>query len=668
MIQRFSATIPSNRPKPGGRRALQDITNLAAGPLILGQPTTKEPVGDRPVVSPEVTPLRPPPHVFDRWCGDADVSGTSEFYCPYRIPPVPIELARAVELPLPPERIPIDLASALEQTPPNRQPSAGLDFRPVASLLELLDSHLLLTSFDFVAPFGWHHTSYDWLGYPWWEVDEPLQEVHIYTDGSAREDGPGAAFIAFGLQSGSWKFLGSYSQTLPNHWEAHHAEDLALWYATKFLYDVCRIAHNRGFELPWDLVCHYDSMVAGGKAFGQYTAHTHVTCAHATRCMIQLCDTAFNTTIRGLHVKGHNGDPGNEAANTLAEAAACGSPTHPHDPLLASLAAGDFGLEISWVWALFYPPFGPYWHELQLHLPLSGPRSSSYSGLTAVPHVPSIEEEIGKVCMQLATANVLTLKPKRTHKQASEDTACGLGSASNQDAFFRQCHEEGIHLLACQETRLKRGPRYNEWYFFRHSSATDHGCYGITVAFSTQLPIGTLLLADGTAEPVYWKDKDIAVIAKNPRFLLLRSINTLCRAILVAAHAPHMGHSEQDIAQWWTDLRTQIPGTYSDWPVLFLGDANAHVGSHTSAAVGDYLPEEEQPKSSHFHDFWIGMPISLPPIRIPRRVKLERGTITSRGNGNEETMWPSLGAGLLRLVKQRSVITLILDMKPWTID
>jgi len=597
--------------QPGGRRVLRDITNLAKGSMMLGQPPDKELVGYRMAEDPDVTTLRPPPHVFDRWCGDADVSGTSEFHY-LRTPPVPIELAQAVELPPPPERIPIDLASALEQTPPTRQTSNGLDFRPAASLLELLDSHLLLTSFDFTAPLGWHHTSYDWLGYPWWEVDEPLQEVHIYTDGSAREEGTGAAFIAFGLQSGSWRLLGSFSQTLPSHWEAHHAEDLALWYANKFLYDVCRIAHNRGFELPWDLVCHYDSMVAGGKAFGQYTAHTHVACAHATRCMIQLCDTAFNTTIRGLHVKGHNGDPGNEAANTLAEAAACGSPTHPHDPLLASIAAGDFGFEFSWAWALFYPPFGPYWHELQLHLPLSGPRSSSYSGLSAVPHEPSTEEEAGKVCMQIATANVLTLKPKKTHKQASEETACGLGSASSQDAFFKQCHEEGIHLLACQETRLKRGPRCNEWYFFRHSSATDQGCYGITVAFSTQLPIGTFLSTEGIEEPVYWKDKDIAVIAKSPRFLLLRSTNALCRAIFVAAHAPHMGHSEQDIAQWWTDLRKQIPGNYNDWPVLFLGDANAHVGSHTSAAVGDHLSEEEHPKSSHFHDTLLDWDAYLP--------------------------------------------------------
>jgi len=117
--------------------------------------------------------------------------------------------------------------------------------------------------------------------------------------------------------------------------------------------------------------------------------------------MIQLCDTAFNTTIRGQHVKGHSGDPGNEAANTLAEAAACGSPTHPYDPLLASIAAGDFGFEFSWVWALFYQPFGPYWQDLQLHLPLSGPRSSPYSGLSAVPHEPSVEDEFGKVRRRL---------------------------------------------------------------------------------------------------------------------------------------------------------------------------------------------------------------------------------------------------------------------------
>lgn len=73
-----------------------------------------------------------------------------------------------------------------------------------------------------------------------------------------------------------------------------------------------------------------------------------------------------------------------------------------------------------------------------------------------------------------------------------------------------------------------------------------------------------------------------------------------------------MGHTEQDIAKWWTDLRKQIPHNYSDWPVLFLGDANAHVGSHTSTAVGDHLPEEEHPKSSHFHDTLLDWDAFLP--------------------------------------------------------
>ena len=109
--------------KLGGRAVLQDITDVARGPTESGKPPVKGLVSDGHAEGPDVTTLRPPPHVFDRWCGDADVSGTSEFHCLRRTPPVPIELARAVELPPPPERIPIDLASALEQTP---RPQADL--------------------------------------------------------------------------------------------------------------------------------------------------------------------------------------------------------------------------------------------------------------------------------------------------------------------------------------------------------------------------------------------------------------------------------------------------------------------------------------------------------------------------------------------------------------
>ena len=173
--------------KLGGRAVLQDITDVARGPTESGKPPVKGLVSDGHAEGPDVTTLRPPPHVFDRWCGDAVVGGTSELHCLRHPPPVPIELARAVELTPPPKRIPIELAGALEPAPPHKQTSDGLDFRPAANFLELLDSHLLLTSFDFTTPLGWHHTSYDWLGYPWWEVDEPLQEVHIYIDGSSRE-------------------------------------------------------------------------------------------------------------------------------------------------------------------------------------------------------------------------------------------------------------------------------------------------------------------------------------------------------------------------------------------------------------------------------------------------------------------------------------------------
>ena len=229
-----------------------------------------------------------------------------------------------------------------------------------------------------------------------------------------------------------------------------------------------------------------------------------------------------------------------------------------------------------------------------------------------VPSLPKNldhEQAAANLELTVATINVLTLKAS----ESSTPTCEGLGTSGRQELLFAQLHEAGVHLCACQETRLRRGPKRNQWFFFKHSAANEKGQFGITVAFNTSKPIGHVEGHVGQDPiPIFWSENDVSVVIREPRLLILRLTNSICRALVIAAHAPHTGASDSDIERWWDRCHQVIPTEPQAWPVILLCDANAHVGSQTSNAVGSWQAEEEGPKSRHFHNAVLSWNVFLP--------------------------------------------------------
>ena len=101
--------------------------------------------------------------------------------------------------------------------------------------------------------------------------------------------------------------------------------------------------------------------------------------------------------------------------------------------------------------------------------------------------------------------------------------------------------------------------------------------------------------------PIYFKDNHLKIVAFDHRYLIVRVATPYLRCLIVAAHAPHTGHDDNVIKEWWSKLQEAIPATLSEWPIILLSDANATVGTSTSKHVGDFQFEAFICQ----HDLWL---------------------------------------------------------------
>ena len=62
---------------------------------------------------------------------------------------------------------------------------------------------------------------------------------------------------------------------------------------------------------------------------------------------------------------------------------------------------------------------------------------------------------------------------------------------------------------------------------------------------------------------------------------------------VVAAHGLDSSYSQEEVMEYWEDVRVSIRQHCSELPVLLLCDANARLGSSVSSFVGDRGAERE---------------------------------------------------------------------------
>lgn len=150
----------------------------------------------------------------------------------------------------------------------------------------------------------------------------------------------------------------------------------------------------------------------------------------------------------------------------------------------------DFIAKAEWFWQLFYLPDGAKWDGLQLVLE-GKPSCTPTEAADLVPNYwladgTSRAQHQQKVTLRVASCNALTLKGT-----SSQDERGGHGPTRLR-SMLRQSSEAGVHIVAFQETRLRRLQRLlDPDYFLIHSPATPAGHLGILIGLHKKLTIAT---------------------------------------------------------------------------------------------------------------------------------------------------------------------------------
>lgn len=69
--------------------------------------------------------------------------------------------------------------------------------------------------------------------------------------------------------------------------------------------------------------------------------------------------------------------------------------------------------------------------------------------------------------------------------------------------------------------------------------------------------------------------------------------------VVVTAHAPHSGHTEDDRAAWWNRFRIVIQQAQQRGRLLVMGDFNAQIGEPCPDVVGDLIDDKTTSNGEH---------------------------------------------------------------------
>ena len=444
----------------------------------------------------------------------------------------------------------------------------------------------------------------------WWDQAQPIFQVRIYTDGSftqkpeVAEDHAGAAVAAFVLQPDGWRFAGALSSSLPSATNAYVAELTAISVAVKLAYDILKIHSVFSDQQPEITFC-YDANTVGQQAAGFWKCVSCPALGGALRSLVMLLDSRFGSTRHFLHIRGHNGEPGNELVDFLATSARRGSELAPFAEWAQYVSRPAFARHLEWVWMLFDTT--RHWDGSRISF--QGPMTHPSSNLLPIDeNEQAFEVETpAEISLKLATCNVLTLK-------GHQDLATGMSGPSRQRALLAQLQAEGILIFGLQETRLQKLHAAQDPDFFLYKSAVSpQGQGGLIAGFAKLQPYGYVAAGPhGPARHLFFKDDHFAILAFAPRYLIIRVVAPFLRLLVLVAHAPHSGQDFEEIERYWHSLDSQIPSLYRQWPIVLLCDANASVGATPTVHIGDFQAGKCEEKAVPFESFVAKQDLWLP--------------------------------------------------------
>ena len=451
----------------------------------------------------------------------------------------------------------------------------------------------------------------------------PVQ-LHFYTDGSAQQSAsPGAILHAATWAFAVWADLptglcyvghAAGSAVPPSHPlyvgevydDALTGEQLAIIWAEAWVYEAS--AHFRG---PFHL--HFDSQSAGSAASSHFglvagQLQERLPLSQATVLLRQLCDTRALLTFH--HGKGHSGQLCNELVDVLAgQERACagifdpnGLPTWPADVLRHPLR------QWAWLASLHSSPGLPTLFSLPAEAGrlYSAERERTFqaSDLPAKPR-SSCQSSAAtcKLLVHCGSANVLTMQDGHRPPHFGE----GMRVTGKKELLKQQLLQAKVHLFGLQETRLPEACVAPDGDFYiLQSPCLPMGTHGCALWVNLSLPYGK----SGNAQLCFRRER-FTVTAFMARYLVVQCEAVSLLITIVVAHAPYSGATDCPVT-FWQDIQRAVDRRPRASQVLVLTDANAHLGSEASSAVGTHQAEPQNAAGAAFHDFLLRNDLACP--------------------------------------------------------
>ncbi len=500
----------------------------------------------------------------------------------------------------------IDLLAALQNdgsyNPPKvtEKATKGLQFSGVWDLLRWLDAAITQPSWLPPLDVDWPEVSNEWIDTDWWMLQH-VDEIRFYTDGSKMREGAGAATILFIRDGDQWHFGGYLSQ--PSLVKcAHYAELLAIAMSFHWLNNLLMYCSMTQTELPY-VTFAFDATSAGYKAFGNWGGFSYPDEAANIRSVWHMLASRYNFHWDTIHVRSHQGNPGNEMADAMAKAAALGRFNQRSVSTWRNYIMITRDVDIKWLWTLWKPEWKEYWNGSELWLP---PRPNT---MPDVSHCFGFDDSVTEeqvipsstFCCNVATANVLTLMPNA--KTASQ---MGLQGKARTESIMQMAHLAQLHIVGLQETRMRKIPKaVTKNYFVFGGAASQRGHYGTQLWFSR-----TLALDEG--QQCFFEKQHFRILSQGERVLMVRVWSPWFKAIVVCAHAPHSQCDNEERKKWWEALKAATPAKYKQWAHILLIDANGRVGEFPNQHVGDHQSDLQDDNGASLLDYLMEYNLWIP--------------------------------------------------------
>eukprot|EP00438_Fugacium_kawagutii_P031376 Skav227564 [mRNA] locus=scaffold154:55393:60511:- [translate_table: standard] len=293
------------------------------------------------------------------------------------------------------------------------QPPLRIQMGSAIRDFEWLDAHFCLPPFDlrWNPDFNWHPASTAWLDLLWLDVADWCYDLEIYFDGSAnrKNGGAGIGVVLFANTHTGWKFGGGIAAALPPGTTSYKAELFAAICAAKLAHDTVKTVQVQWPSCYPGVTFFYDNQSVGRQGEGLWRAVESPHLVHLLRSLVRLSESRFRISLGYAYVPGHEGNPGNELANTLAHSAAGGNTNDDWSHFFAFVAQPAFVKSAEWFWFLFKPVDHLGWDGHDLLMP------STWSMVpddccTFFDEDAPVVPRTGTTSLRLSTCNVLTLK------------------------------------------------------------------------------------------------------------------------------------------------------------------------------------------------------------------------------------------------------------------